>query len=587
MYREFSLPSEISLPSHGRNISALHVNSRSLAHRQDILAMFLAEFTFSFDVIVFSETWYQQHSEMLIIDGYSHFFLNHTGKRGGGIALHVKRGIHCDVLEEFTCTTPHYEVLSVKSDNILFVVIYRPPTGNVSNFLEFTEKLLEQASFHKYKVLLGGDFNINMLDDGTSTRATVNLMDSLCFCSVIKTPTRVTASCRSALDNFIVNAGTQIYTAGTISYDISDHCQIYVVCSFYVNEKCLPDTTFSYRCLSKENMQHFRALALRTDWSSLYNTKDASEAYGKFLSIFTHLYNLSFPLKKGKVKKRIRKPWVQPQHVTMISKKNRLFNRFLRTREESDLVAFKKLRNAINKELRKAKANYYETLFASVQRKNPEKTWKIINDAIRPKNVKQPFHEVTLNNEKVTGVSLTERFNNHFVNMMTSSDSAVTGTALNRCMHSIFFEPTDDTEISRTFLGLKNSNAVDADGIQIRLIKLLIDVIVIHLAFVFNFVLETGHFLSAMKKARVSVIFKGGNRNDLGNYMPISILSTFSKGLEKVISARINDFFLKNNILSDCQPGFRPGRSTETALLCQKELIIDNIDAGKLTLGIQ
>lgn len=65
--------------------------------------------------------------------------------------------------------------------------------------------------------------------------------------------------------------------------------------------------------------------------------------------------------------------------------------------------------------------------------------WKIINDTIRQKNVKQPFHEVTLNSEKVTGVALTECFNDHFVNTMTSSDSVVSGTAVNSCMHSIFF----------------------------------------------------------------------------------------------------------------------------------------------------
>lgn len=82
MYREYSFPSEIALPAHAKNISALHVNARSLAYKHDILTMFLAEFTFPFDIIMFSETWYQEHSEMLIIDGYRHFFINRTDKRG-------------------------------------------------------------------------------------------------------------------------------------------------------------------------------------------------------------------------------------------------------------------------------------------------------------------------------------------------------------------------------------------------------------------------------------------------------------------------------------------------------------------------
>lgn len=48
----------------------------------------------------------------------------------------------------------------------------------------------------------------------------------------------------------------------------------------------------------------------------------------------------------------------------------------------------------------------------------------------------------------------------------------------------------------------------------------------------------------------------------------------------------MNSFFSKHNLLVDQQHGFRQGRSTETALLTQKELIIRNIEENKITLGI-
>lgn len=82
----------------------------------------------------------------------------------------------------------------------------------------------------------------------------------------------------------------------------------------------------------------------------------------------------------------------------------------------------------------------------------------------------------------------------------------------------------------------------------------------------------------------MSVIFKGGDKNDLGNYRPISILPIFSKGLEKIFS-RLNGFLMKHNALNDCQHGFCKGHSTETALLIQKELIINNLEEGYLFLG--
>lgn len=89
-----------------------------------------------------------------------------------------------------------------------------------------------------------------------------------------------------------------------------------------------------------------------------------------------------------------------------------------------------------------------------------------------------------------------------------------------------------------------------------------------------------------MKNAKVTVIYKGGDKSNLGNYRPISILPIFSKGCEKLIFARLSNFFNKHNIITSSQFGFQPGLSTESALLYQKELILRNIEAKKLTLGI-
>lgn len=76
-----------------------------------------------------------------------------------------------------------------------------------------------------------------------------------------------------------------------------------------------------------------------------------------------------------------------------------------------------------------------------------------------------------------------------------------------------------------------------------------------------------------MKHARVSVLYKSGNRNVFSNYRLISILPVISKGLEKIIYKRVLSFCDKYSILSPYQLGFRQGMSTELALLAQNELI--------------
>jgi hypothetical protein len=58
---------------------------------------------------------------------------------------------------------------------------------------------------------------------------------------------------------------------------------------------------------------------------------------------------------------------------------------------------------------------------------------------------------------------------------------------------------------------------------------------------------------------------KKGNTGEVQNYRLISLLSVFSKIVEKLMYNRLMSFITKNNILNDAQHGFREGKSTETA----------------------
>lgn len=89
-----------------------------------------------------------------------------------------------------------------------------------------------------------------------------------------------------------------------------------------------------------------------------------------------------------------------------------------------------------------------------------------------------------------------------------------------------------------------------------------------------------------MKQAKVSAICKAVDRNVPTNYRPISVLPVFSKGLEKIIISRLESFFSKHKMLPSRQHGFRKGCSTESALLMQKEIIQNNIESDKPTLGV-
>ena len=85
------------------------------------------------------------------------------------------------------------------------------------------------------------------------------------------------------------------------------------------------------------------------------------------------------------------------------------------------------------------------------------------------------------------------------------------------------------------------------------------------------------------KIARVVPLFKSGNRQEMNNYRPISILPVISKIAEKVVYHQLSSYLDANNLLSPCQSGFRKNFSTETAVTFFVDEIRRNMDNGLLT----
>ena len=89
-----------------------------------------------------------------------------------------------------------------------------------------------------------------------------------------------------------------------------------------------------------------------------------------------------------------------------------------------------------------------------------------------------------------------------------------------------------------------------------------------------------------MKIAKVIPLFKNGNKSEFSNYRPISLLSQFSKILEKLFNERLQQFLNTNNILSNSQYGFRTHMSTVHAALELTESISDSIDSKQHCAGV-
>ena len=102
----------------------------------------------------------------------------------------------------------------------------------------------------------------------------------------------------------------------------------------------------------------------------------------------------------------------------------------------------------------------------------------------------------------------------------------------------IFIKPTTPDKIQNIISSIKPKLSCRIENIPSKVIKYSPKTILKALSHVFNLSLAQGTFISSFKTAKVIPIYKKGDSKIIQNYMPVSLLSCFSKILEKVIYLR-------------------------------------------------
>jgi hypothetical protein len=126
----------------------------------------------------------------------------------------------------------------------------------------------------------------------------------------------------------------------------------------------------------------------------------------------------------------------------------------------------------------------------------------------------------------------------------------------------------------------------DVTGTSTKMIKLLGNKIALPLTHIFNLSLSNSKFPTCFKKCRVIPIFKAGSRLECDNYRPISLLSSISKVLEKIVAEKLLAHLLNNDLIYNFQFGFLPNRTTEQNLIHIVNYITKAFNENMYCIGI-
>ncbi|KAI5725321.1 hypothetical protein M8J77_013834 [Diaphorina citri] len=536
-------------------------------------------------VILISESWLKPSlsDNIVRIPGYVLLRHDREGKRGGGVAAYVRDDLSHEVVARSVPSPsnpgPEYMAVQVtlRSVKLLVVVVYKPP--DVHNLNGIDEFLSESMPFYEHIIIMG-DFNINVLNETSSQTLMLKTLISDLNIKMLQTrPTHHSHNSQSSslIDLMLVLQEHKVTRYGQLpAPGISRHDMLYLAYSVKVPK--YPVQFVTYRDIkgidSDLLLESFGSL----DWEPLLSESDINRKTELLRIKILEVFDEFAPLTESRVT-RPPIPWMNASIKRCMRLRDKLWIKYRRTKSIEDRIAYNIQKNATNYAVRRAQ-KYFSR---SILKAGSKSTWNRLRSLGLGKiKSSAPLH-----------VGLDE-LNQYFVSVVPVPCPTVKNTILEEIENgsnaapvssdaTFNFVEVSESDVSKAVLSIK-SKASGYDGVDGKMVKLVLAQLLPILTHIFNESLSTGVFPFEWKSANVVPLQKVSSPSSCNDYRPISLLPILSKALEKLAIWQIMEFVESQSKLDLFQSGFRRRHSTATALVKVTDDVRLSLDAGKATI---
>ena len=236
------------------------------------------------DVIALQEIW-NPHAGFVNIHNYQKIEMKkREKKRGGGVALYIKKTIKYELHKKLNETKLEtIELIAVtlmlEESNVIVMSIYRPPDSDIKLTIKDIEKILNIT--RENKTVICGDLNIDTSTTNNQEKMYLNKLREYSMTQHITSYTRLTNKTKSTIDHTISNL--KKITCLTTHHTIADHQSI--ITSWGAKTKSKTDEMLR----EKENKRvHYKKSAYEIQkvdwrkWTQINKNKDLNELYDSF-----------------------------------------------------------------------------------------------------------------------------------------------------------------------------------------------------------------------------------------------------------------------------------------------------------------
>ncbi|XP_068520926.1 uncharacterized protein [Anas acuta] len=404
-------------------LKCLYTNARSMGNKQEELeAMVQLENCY---LIAITEAiwWDKSHNWNTGMEGYKLYRRDRQGRKGGGVALYVKKWIDC---EELPLRNSHEQVESLwvkikhqtNKGHLVVGVCYRPPDQG-EPFDEAFLLQLQEAPCSRALILMG---DLNHPDvcwesytaGSKQSRRLLECVEDNFLVQVLDKRTR-----REAFLDLVLTSVDDLIKEVKIggSLGCSDHGLVEFVISRDVG---LAKSKVRTLDLRRANLQLLKELVEEILWDTVLRERGSDQIWQLFKDIFLSVQELSIPV-CNKSSREGRKPvWLSNDLLVKLRQKKELHRQWKRGR-----VLWEEYRNAVwtcRDGIRKAKA-LTELNLARDAKNNKKGFYKYIGQKRKTKESVPPLKNVD-GGLVTTDMEKAEVRNNFFASVFTGHQAS-------------------------------------------------------------------------------------------------------------------------------------------------------------------
>lgn len=577
-------------------INIITWNARGVRHKKHELFQFVM--SNNVQICLLTETWLDSNVSL------SHSAFNcyrcDRASRGGGVAILVSKSVPHQLLPIVNTSTIENIGIRIATAvgplDIFACYFAGGAAGRDGNKKRQFSSDLERMCNSSRKYLLGGDFNCRNRSWGC-TRANCwgNILDhklttNNVFIKYPADPTYVPSSVRSSastLDIYLTNMPAFMSTPTVVNDLSSDHLPVQI----FFNQQIEMQESLKY-IFSKANWARYSNYLKRVLRENNYDVTADVAQIDQMISYFNDAIKRAVDVSVPK--KRVEYTHVNlPTEIKrMITSRNYYRRKWIRYRHNRDKSIFKILNTAIAREINIVRNKNWSTLLKSLN-KGSLPFWNIAKVLKRKSKIIPTLisngQKYTTSNEKCNVLSKTFEFNHMQSNNLSDNNTVSVVERSIELFQETPVEVSDNFLVTENYIkcilkSLKPKKAPGIDGVSNIFLKNLPKIGITVLTNIINSCLKACYFPKIWKEAKIIAICKPKKPHDApSSYRPISLLSSISKVLEKVLKEKLTNYNDSNNIIPNEQYGFRNGLCTIHPLKRISKFIKSNFNQGKST----